>query len=208
MKHKFVFKSINEKVIIFDIDGVLIHSKDINGKYLWSKNIHVDLGITEDQISKIYSANWNLVLMGLISTQQHLEKVFTKLNITLSVDEFIKYWLNHDFYINTEIIQIIKSIKGPRCCIGTNQDSHRTAFLQEKLTPYFDVFFSSYQIGAIKPELKFFKYIESNLNLQAKDIALIDDLLPNIQAATKLGWACHHYQGIEKFKNFICNMIK
>jgi len=154
------------KVIVFDVDGVLIHSKDVNGKYLWSKNIHIDLGITEDQISKIYSANWTLVMKGLLSTQQHLENIFKELNITLSVNEFIEYWLSHDFYINTEIIPIIKSIKGSRCYIGTNQDSHRTTFLQEKLTPYFDGFFSSYQIGAIKPELKFFKYIESNLNLQ------------------------------------------
>ncbi len=196
------------KAVVFDFDGVLTHCKDANGKYLWHKNIHVDLGLTEEQMSKIYSGDWTLVMKGLLGMQKHLKNVFTKLNIALSIDEFIEYWLSHDFDINTEIIPIIKSIKGPTLYIGTNQDSHRTAFLQEKFATYFDGFFSSCQIGAIKPEPEFFKYIESNLNMQAKDIAFIDDSLSHIQAATKLGWTCHHYQNIEEFKNFMTDIGK
>ena len=191
------------KAIIFDFDGVLTHCKDANGKYLWHKNIHVDLGLTEEQMSKIYSGNWTLVMKGFLGMQEHLKNVFTELNIALSIDEFIEYWLNHDFDINTEIIPIIKSIKGPSLYIGTNQDIHRTAFLQEKFAHYFDGFFSSYQIGAIKPEPEFFRYIESKINIQSKDIAFIDDSKSHIEAATKLGWTCHHYQNIEDFKIFM-----
>ena len=191
------------KAIIFDFDGVLTHCKDANGKYLWHKNIHVDLGLTEEQMSKIYSGDWTLVMKGLLGMQEHLKNVFTKLNIALSIDEFIEYWLSHDFDINTEIIPVIKSIKGQKLYIGTNQDSHRTAFLQEKFAHHFDGFFSSCQIGAMKPEPEFFKYIESKLNIQAKDIVFIDDSLSHIQAATQLGWTCHHYQNIEELKKFI-----
>jgi putative hydrolase of the HAD superfamily len=192
------------KAIIFDVDGVLIHSKDESGKYLWQKNIQMDLCLNSEQVFKIYSsADWILVMKGFLSMQQHLKNVFTELNIALSIDEFIEYWLNLDFNLNTEILQEIKSIKGPKLYIGTNQDSLRTAFLQERFATYFDGFFSSCEIGAIKPELKFFKHIESNLSLQAKDIVFIDDSLSHIQAAVQLGWTCHHYENIEKFKDFI-----
>jgi putative hydrolase of the HAD superfamily len=191
------------KAIVFDVDGVLLKDKDNFGNYLWSKNIEADLGLSSDQIRLIYSGDWDSVLKGIIDTRQYFKSMFQKLNIHLSVDEFIEYWILKDSTVNTEILSVIESIMGPKLYIGTNQESLRTKFLQEKFEPYFDGFFSSCQIGAIKAEPKFFKYIESTLNIQPSDIAFIDDSKSHIEVATKLGWTCHHYQNIEDFKNFI-----
>ncbi len=191
------------RAIIFDADGVLIGGKDKSGKYLWQKNIETDLGLSADQVCQIYSGDWSLVLKGLVDSRQHFKNMFAKLNIGVSVDEFVEYWLKNDSAINTEILPVIKSIKGAKLYIGTNQDRRRTTILQEKFEPYFDKIFSSYQIGAIKPEPKFFRYIESILNIQSFDIAFIDDSKSHVEAATKLGWICHHYQSIEELKHFI-----
>ncbi|MFH1254533.1 MAG: HAD-IA family hydrolase [bacterium] len=191
------------RAIVFDVDGVLINSKDESGKYLWDKNIEKDLGLTTTQTRQIYSGDWALVMKGLLDTRQYFKMMFTKLNIGLSIDDFIEYWIKHDSNTNTEILQTIKSIKNTKLYVGTNQDRFRTDFLQKKFKPYFDGFFPSYQIGAIKPEPEFFRYVESTLNIQSKDIAFIDDLKSNIEAATKLGWTCHHYQNIEDFKIFM-----
>ena len=52
------------KAIIFDVDGVLIKQKDEHGKYLWQKNIEIDLGLSPDQVQQIYckkSANKSLI---------------------------------------------------------------------------------------------------------------------------------------------------
>jgi len=191
------------KAIIFDADGVLIGGKDKTGRYLWHKNIGEDLGLSSDQVRQIFSGDWSLVLKGFLDSRQHFESIFAKLNIGLSVDDFVEYWLKNDSTVNTEILPIIESIKGIKLYIGTNQDRCRTKILQKKFGPYFDSIFSSYQIGAIKPDLKFYRYIESNLNLQSKDIAFIDDSISHIEAAARVGWTCHHYQNIEGFKNFI-----
>lgn len=193
------------KAIIFDVDGVLLKNKDEHGKYLWQKNIATDLGLNQDQMRQIYAKDWFLVIKGLVDTRQHFKTVFKNLNIDISVDVFIEYWLTHDLEINIEIIPIIKSIKKPKLYIGTNQDQYRTAILQKTFAPYFDKIFSSYHIGAIKPEPEYYKYIEANLNLQSKDIAFIDDSKSHVEAAAQQGWTCHHYQDIKGLKNFIQN---
>jgi hypothetical protein len=82
------------KIVVFDCDGVIINSTDEYGKYLWSKNIKKDLGLSPDQIRLIFSGDWSLVLKGLMDPQQYFKSVFTKLNIALSVDLFIEYWVN------------------------------------------------------------------------------------------------------------------
>lgn len=191
------------KAIVFDADGVIIGGKDKSGKYLWQKNIGTDLGLSQDQVCQIYSGDWALVLKGFVDSRQYFKNVFAKLNIGLSVDEFIEYWLKKDSIINAEILPVLESISGPKLYIGTNQESCRTMFFQKTFEPYFDGIFSSYQMGAIKPEPEFFKYIESNLNIQPADIAFIDDSKSHVEAAARVGWTCHYYKNIEELKSFI-----
>ncbi len=193
----------NTKVVIFDVDGVLINSTDAFGNYLWKKDIEKDLGITPDQVEQIFSNEWPAVIRGHIDTRQHFEKRLTTLQLELPVDTFMDYWLEHDTNINREIIPEIEAIKGIKLYIGTNQDPYRAAFLQKKFAKYFDGMFASHQIGFIKPEPEYFEYIESHLNMQAANIAFIDDSLSNIQAAIQRGWICHHYQNIEGYRDFI-----
>jgi HAD superfamily hydrolase (TIGR01509 family) len=196
--------------IVFDADGVLIGGKDKLGKYLWQKNIETDLGLSPDQVDQIYTGGWSLVLKGLVDSRQYFKSMFAKLNIGLSVDEFVEYWLKTDSTINTEILPVLESIKGPKLYIGTNQDRRRTKIIQEKFEPYFDKIFSSYQIGAIKPEDEFYKYIESDLKLQVKDIAFIDDSKSHIDSAARLGWTCHHYKTSKNLRILSknCNYIE
>lgn len=191
------------KAIIFDVDGVLINSHDEFGKRLWQKGIQKDLGLSPDQMHQIYSGNWSSVLKSRIDTRQYFKTVFTKLNVGLSVDAFIEYWLEHDLNINAKIFPVIEAISGIKRYIATNQDSYRTVLLQKKFELYFDGFFSSYKIGAMKPEPEFFRYIEANLRLESKDIAFIDDSKSHVEAAEQLGWTCHHYQNIDELNNFI-----
>jgi HAD superfamily hydrolase (TIGR01509 family) len=191
------------KAIIFDADGVLIGGKDEHGNYRWHKTIEADLGLTPDHMRQLFSAEWASILKGHLDTKQHFTTVFAALNIALPVDTFIDYWLTHDATINTELISMLPSIKGFNLHMGTNQDKYRTAFIQKTFGPYFDRIFSSYHLGAIKPEPAFFRYIETALNLQPADIAFIDDSKSHVEAAAALGWTCHHYQNIEGLKHFI-----
>lgn len=191
------------KAIVFDFDGVLIHSKDSLGNYLWQKNVHRDLGISAEQMSKIYSGDWISVMKGEFCVKQHLKQVFSELNLSLPVDKFITYWHENDLRVNEEIIPLIKAFKVPKIYIGTNQDKLRADRIWNRFGQHFDGFFPSYKIGAIKPEAAFFKYIESAIGATSNEIAFIDDSKLHVDAATSLGWKCHCYQDIDRLKQFL-----
>jgi beta-phosphoglucomutase-like phosphatase (HAD superfamily) len=117
------------KAIIFDVDGVLIKSKNEQGEYIWSKDIEAELGIDEKCLTSIYSGNWNLVMQGKLDMQQHVAHVFSELSVDLSVDSFIDYWLKNDLKINDDIITLIRQLKTHKRYLGTNQDFLRAAVI-------------------------------------------------------------------------------
>lgn len=139
------------KAIIFDVDGVLISSKNEQGKYIWNKDIEAELGIDAKYLASIYSGNWNLVMKGMLNMQQHVANVFSECSIDLPVDSFIDYWLKNDLKINESIVTLIRQLKTHKRYLGTNQDFLRAAVIWNKFGQDFDGFFPSCRLGAIKP---------------------------------------------------------
>ncbi len=198
----------NVKAIIFDVDGVIFKSFDLNGNYLWSHAIKEDLGLTPEHLSLIFSDKWQDLLKGKIKLLDHLEIVFNEKSfqsLHVSPKKYVKYWLNKDNYVNKELLKIIKELTIP-CYIGTNQEEIRTLHVINSIGSYFKSCFASYKIGSIKPEIEFFKYIENSLCLHANELLLIDDSTGNIIGAKKCGWNTYHYKNIDEFKIMITKM--
>ena len=202
------------KVVIFDLDGVCIKDKDEQGKFLWSKNIEKDLGITSTHMQHLFSKDWHAPLKGLMDTRQYFSSIFAKLHIDLSVHTFIDYWLEHDWNINTDVFGELQTIKNRALlcpqkrsnitlCLGTNQDTYRAHFIRTKIGTLFDALFFSCDLGAMKPETEFYKHIESKLGVEPHHIAFIDDSKAHVEAATRAGWISHQYQNIDDLKNFL-----
>ena len=158
---------INKKIkaIIFDADGVLFKSHDKSGKYLWSRRIKEDLGMTSKHFSLIFSDKWESIIRGKIKLDDHLhaifqEKSFKELGIT--PEQYIQYWLTHDHHVNQGILDFVKSLKIP-FYIGTNQEAVRTRHILDTFGCYFTGCFASYQMGFIKPEPGFFSAYSKGL---------------------------------------------
>lgn len=78
------------KAIIFDVDGVIFNTHDIDGKYIWSKNIKQDLGLNKEHLSKIFSSDWLEVIRGRTNTIEHLKTVFKEFpELNISLKQFI-----------------------------------------------------------------------------------------------------------------------
>lgn len=41
-------------VIVFDVDGVIVDNKDKDGCYFWQKTLEADLGITADDLDRLF----------------------------------------------------------------------------------------------------------------------------------------------------------
>lgn len=183
------------KAIIFDVDGVIIRSMDSAGRFLWSQNIERDLGITGVSLKNIFSSGWEDVIKGKVDTRKFFENgLLEQGNNKTSVDEFISYWLSQDSNLDTPVLDIVQRLERP-AYLGTNQDSYRSKHLNGLVGYLFDGMFTSWEIGAAKPESAFFEHIENALKLSPKELMLIDDRAENIESAASREWTVHHFTG-------------
>lgn len=187
-----------KKAILFDLDGVLIKSLDSNGKYLWSKHLKKDLGLTKEHCARIFGPQWRDVTTGAVGTREHLNTVFEDpifKDLSVSADTFIDYWLSQESHehVNKDMLKMIQNLPMPKY-IATNQESYRTPHIQSLLPACFEKTFASFEIGYIKPEEGFYKHIQTELGLYAHEIVLIDDTFENVQKAQELGWQTYWYK--------------
>jgi len=56
---------------------------------------------------------------------------------------------------------------------------------------------TSYMAGECKPHARIFNFALESAGVAAKECFFTDDLLPNVQAASRLGMATHHYTSPE-----------
>lgn len=190
--------------IVFDLDGVIFESLDSEGNYLWCKTIHYDLGISEEQLVKIFSSDWPYILKGKIDIETHLSKILNSFNnVSISPKQFVTYWLTNDTKMNAAMLDFVRSLKSPSY-IATNQEVYKTAYIKKHLRKYFKRIFSSSEMGYIKPEEAFFKYIEKALQIKPERLVLVDDQPENIFTAKICGWKTFLFQNnLLELKKFL-----
>jgi len=186
--------------IVWDADGVLFNTFDKSGEFQWSKTIVEDLKIDATVLAHIFSADWDNVLRGTRDTRAHICEALKVCDSPISADEFIGYWLEKDSDVNLEIASYLNPALA---CIGTNQDRLRTARISSLFAGRVHKVFASSDIGYLKREEGYFRFIERELNLSPHDLCLIDDTLQNVETARSSGWAAHHFTDGKTLKQFL-----
>jgi putative hydrolase of the HAD superfamily len=81
--------------------------------------------------------------------------------------------------VDRDIVKIVRDlrVRGIRCHLATNQQSHRARHMSEVLgyRYLFDREFYSCKIGIAKPDIKFFKFVLSELDIAPSSVLFIDD---------------------------------
>ncbi|XVX21788.1 HAD family hydrolase [Actinomycetota bacterium] len=107
----------------------------------------------------------------------------------LDVDDLLHMW--EAFTVDAEALGIVAEVRslGVRCALATNQQDHRAAYMREHwgYDAHVDRSFYSCDVGAMKPEPAFFAHIIETLGEVPADIAFIDDVPANVEAAQALG---------------------
>ncbi|MCX7338615.1 MAG: HAD-IA family hydrolase [Alphaproteobacteria bacterium] len=206
------------KIIIFDVDGVLLTVTDARGRYLWSLDAKEKLGFRTQHFQKIFNVDWeDCVTTGKIDTKDYLARVFHDPvfdDIQISPNDFIDYWLRDSnngsttYKINQPLVRFIETLEIP-VGIGTNQDPYRTQWIKSLIGHQpFDFIFSSSSIGANKPDALFFHHIQKVLNVPASEILLVDDTQANIDGAKQQGWEAFFYDNsLDELIKFIDKWI-
>jgi putative hydrolase of the HAD superfamily len=118
-----------------------------------------------------------------------LSVVLHKWNLAERSDEVLR--ILNAIRVDMGMIEIVRDlrVRGIRCHLATNQQSHRAHHMSEVLG-YRDLFereFYSCQIGIAKPDIKYFRFVLSELDVAPSSVLFIDDREENVASAIEAG---------------------
>jgi putative hydrolase of the HAD superfamily len=194
------------RAVFFDVDGVLVHGYHARPELTrrWNVNLLADLGVDPDRFTSefIFDIFIKKVVIGEMSIIDALDRRLPGLGYKGSPMAFLHYWLTHDSVLNTELIEIIRRLKGRtdlRLFIATNQDHTRAQWLWHTLglgELFEDIFYSA-RAGIRKPERGFFDFIEHRIGPQSEPPLFFDDTPKVVDGARAHGWEAVRFDTVD-----------
>ena len=185
------------KVLMVDVDGVLVHGRPGDGLHLFTY-LERDLGLSRELIQKeFFQTHWGNIVIGREDLEPQLAGVLAKIAPGLSAATLIDYWFENDSRLDQTLLTDLAALRatGIPMFLATNQEHRRAAYLMENLglSSYFDGIFYSAMLGYQKPASEFFRLATERVGIDPSEIAFIDDYPANIEAARQFGWKAMHW---------------
>lgn len=184
------------KVILFDLGRVLMHI-DFNA-------FPNGLGLfTEDQRApyQIPTAKlWRAYETGKMTTEEFLESLYNIFDRKFSKKEILEAWNGIIVRDNEEIIPFVHEVqkKYLTAILSNTSPSHWDKVLHiSPLVRSIPYRYTSFDIGAMKPDRVVYDYVSANLKVLPSEIIFIDDLYENVEGAMSAGMKGIVYKGIE-----------
>lgn len=176
------------KSVISDLGRVLVDFD--NWRFLHRMERHSPLS-AEDMMSR-FRDNISVLRqfdMGKITPDEFYRKAVSLLEASVGKDSFFQYY-NDVFSLNPHVLGVLKRLMGRyRLILLSNTDRERYGFVTSKFPEilFFDAYILSYEVGAVKPDLKIYRKALEAARAEAEECVFIDDLEDNIKAAKILG---------------------
>ncbi|NTF40554.1 HAD-IA family hydrolase [Rhizobium rhizogenes] len=180
------------KVLMVDVDGVLIHGRPSDGLPLFTY-LERDLGLRLDVLqAAFFKTCWRDIVTGREALEPKLTEVLGTIAPHLSARRLIDYWFENDSRLDQALLDDLADLraKGTQLFLATNQEHLRAAYLMDQLglSARFDGIFYSAALGHQKPAAEFFQLATERVGVAANEIGFIDDVVANIEAAQQFGW--------------------
>lgn len=191
------------KVIIFDVDGVLIPSKRRFSIALAEKH-----DISLEKTLPFFTGPFQDCLIGGKDLKETVAPYLDEWGWDKGVDALLDYWFQLESEVNKDLIDYIQTIRaqGVVCFIATNNEKYRFKYMLDKLgfSSSFDKTYASAHLGHQKPSQHFFAKMFDELSEVEKDeILFVDDDKENIQGAKDFGFNTEFYTSLENLKDKI-----
>lgn len=188
-----------KKTLLFDIDGVLNNGTRFSLRYIEKYKVPMSL------LLPFFKGPFQKCLIGEADLKEELKKVIPAWGYKGSVDDLLKFWLDGELNINTELKEklLVLKKKGCKLIACTNQEKYRTQFFIEKLelNKIFEKVYSSAYIGLKKPDARFYQYILDDQNISPMNVYFWDDDIGNIEGAKAMGMNAYLFEGNFRFYN-------
>ncbi|MBB3352146.1 HAD-IA family hydrolase [Rhizobium lentis] len=185
------------KVLMVDVDGVLIHGRPADGLPHFTY-LERDLGLRPDLLQQeFFQVHWGAIIIGREALEPTLAGVLAKIAPHLSAAALIDYWFENDSRLDRNLLADLAALRrsGITLFLATNQEHRRAHYLMEQLglCAHFDDIIYSAALGHSKPSPDFFRLATERAGVLPEEIAFVDDMAANIEAARQFGWNATHW---------------
>ena len=195
------------KIILFDVDGVLINLPHYFSKELQKEGYE---NAPESLNSFYHGEDSRQCSEGKAEAERSVAPYLEKFGWTGSArDYFERQFYFEKKYLDDDLISLVAELRGRgvRCYLCTDQMANRAEFLLREMgfEDIFDGHFISCQIGFRKCHEEFWNWVVMDLKkefpeLKLDEVAYFDDIQNNIDVASKVGIRALLYRGIGQLK--------
>jgi 2-haloacid dehalogenase len=196
------------KAIIFDYGNVLLEWDPRN---VYSRYFPNDPEGMEHFLDEVNFMDWNM--------QQDKGRPFAEGVAILSqqfpqhshlIQAYHDHWIDSVGESITGTVEILKRLKGAGYPLyGLSNWSAETFPSARAKYNFFDMFDDmviSGEVGHVKPDPEIFQIVLDRIGRPARECLLIDDSLPNIEQANRMGFVTIHFQSSAQLKTDLGNL--
>ena len=190
------------KAIIFDFGNVLL---EWNPRYVYQRFFPNDPESMEQFLEEVNFMDWNLL--------QDKGRPFVEGVAALSreyphyshlIQAYHDHWTDSLGDAIAGTVSIMKELKGAGYALyGLSNWSAETFPYARRKHGFFDLLDDmviSGEVGHVKPDREIFQILLDKIGWSARECLFIDDSLPNIRQADKMGFATIHFQSPEQLR--------
>lgn len=180
------------KVLMVDVDGVLIHGRPADGLPHFTY-LERDLGLRPDLLQQeFFQVHRGAIIIGREALEPRLADVLARIAPHLNAATLIDYWFENDSRLDRNLLADLAALRrsGVTLFLATNQEHRRAHYLMQQLglCAHFDDIIYSAALGHSKPSPDFFRMATERAGVMAAEIAFIDDIAANVETARQFGW--------------------
>lgn len=172
------------KHVLFDTDGVIVHSD------MWSNEYSRRSGIPPEIMKPFFCNIFGDCITGKSDLKEVINPYLSNWNWTGSVEEYLEEWFRYENRVDRELIRRIQELRKAwiECHVATNQEKYRLEYLRNTMgfSNDFDSVFCSSELGYKKPQKEFYERVLQTLNTNADEVLYFDDAEENIESAKEL----------------------
>lgn len=195
------------KVLLIDADGVVIKAPGFGSEYALKK-----AGIDPGFAKEFFVGPFLDCERGKKDLKEELIPYLKKWGWSSPVEEFMQQWFDYENVVDENLLMYIQELRkrGLLCYLATSQEKYRFGYIKEnmKFEGKFDDFFVSYELGSLKPEVKYFEKVCMQLStsheITKDEIVLWDNDARCVEEARLSGFKAKVYTDFEHFKQ-ICD---
>jgi putative hydrolase of the HAD superfamily len=199
------------RVLMVDVDGVLVHGRTVDGRPVFS-DLKADLGLSYERLrAEFFNRHWEAIVTGREPMLPRLAAVLAEIAPEISPDQLVAYWMRNDSRMLPEDLAAMDEARaaGLKVYLATNQEHIRAAYLMDEmgLGAHVDGIAYSAALGVRKPDADFYRLAAAQVGAAPEEIGFVDDVAENVAAARRAGWRAVQFTGAETLREVIAGVV-